>query len=507
MNLAYDTLATGGSTRHGTPGRVLIAMGLGAMVTFLQITATVSTLGTLQADLGVEAVTLVWIPSAYTLMVASFVLPGATIGSRFGRRRMFLLGVGGMIAGSGVIALAGSAGWVIVGQLMAGAGGALILSNSLAILGAMFADPHRRTEAITGWAAASGVGLAVGPLLAGALLQVADWHAVYVSTILLGGVTLVMTVLWVPESRSPGARIDVPGLLLSTLAVAAAVFALIEGGRSGYGSGAVLAAGLTAAAALGAFIVVERRAAQPLLDVRLFRSASFSTVILVAAVSLFGFTGVAILLVLLLERAQGLTPLETGLRMLAFLGTYVVLAAAAGPLIRRTGFKAPLGLGLVVAGLAALALAGLDPLTGFGGQWPWFVLFGIGVALVAAPATAAALASVAPAEAGMASGAVNAARQLGSALGASVLGTLTTTTMLAELPARLARRGVDPSLAAEVQAATAAGRPASLPAAREAVADALGAGVQAGLVVTGVVFLLAAAAALALVRNRPHEAR
>ena len=462
--------------RRGAPAPTVIVMGLGAMITFLQITASVTALDTIQTELGVDAVTLVWIPSAYTLMVASLVLSAAALGGRFGRRRLFLLGVGAMVAGAAVITVAGSAAAVIAGQLVCGVGGALILANSLAILGTMFTDPHRRTEVITGWAAASGVGLALGPVLAGALLQAADWHAVYFSTAVLGLITLGATLPWVGESRAPGVRVDVPGLLLGTITMAASVFALIEGGRSGHGSPVVVAAWLVAAAALAAFLAVETRAVQPMLDVRLFRSPSFSTVMLVAAVSLFGFTGVAVIVVLLLQKAQGLTPLEAGFRMLAMLGAYVVVAACVGPVIRRTGFKAPLAGGLAAAGIAALGLAGQDPLTGFATQAPLFVLFGAGVGLVAAPATAAALASVSPSKAGMASGAVNAARQLGSVLGVSVLGTLATTTMLSE-----------------VQAGAA-------------LAYALGTGVQAGLLVTGILFLVVALVALTLVRNRPHAA-
>ncbi|WP_427132123.1 MFS transporter [Pseudarthrobacter sp. S9] len=373
-------------------------------------------------------------------------------------------------------------------------------------MGAMFTDPHRRTEVITAWAAASGIGLAIGPVLAGVLLQVADWHAVYVSTIVLGLITLGVTAQWVSESRSPGVRVDVPGLVLATLTVAATVFAQIEGGRNGYGSPVVLSAWIVGAVALVLFVVVELRVPQPMLDVRLFRSASFSAVMLVAAVSLFGFTGVSIVLVLLLQQAKGLSPLDAGVRMLALLGAYVVVAAAVGPLIRRTGFKAPLAAGLGLGGVAALALAGQGPATPFAEQWPLFVLFGVGVGLVAAPATAAALASVAPAQAGMASGAVNAARQLGSVLGPSVLGTLLTTTMLAQLPNRLAERGLDGQAAAEAQAAVVAGHTAAITqSARAAVGDALGAGVQAGLLLTGIVYLIAALAALTLVRNRPHR--
>ncbi|MEU4471952.1 MFS transporter [Micromonospora sp. NPDC023888] len=499
--------AIAGSFRGSRPV-TLIAMCLGAMITFLQITATVSALTTIQQDLRVDPTTLIWVPSAYTLMVASVVLSAATLGNRYGRRRMFGAGVLAMIVGAAVVAGAPTVAWVIVGQLVAGLGGALILPNSLAILGATFTDPHRRTEVITAWSAASGIGLAIGPLIAGALLQHYRWHSVYLSTIVLGVITLVVAALGVAESRPSAARLDVRGLLLGTVAIAAAVYAMIQGGRDGYASPVVLAAWIIALVALVGFVLVELRASAPMLDVRLFRSASFSAVMVVAAVSLFGFTGVAILLVLFHERAQALSPLDTGWRMLVLFGAYVLAAFGAGRVIRRTGFKAPIALGLVLGAVASFALATQGPTAAFGSRWALFALFGAASALVVAPATAAALASVAPAQAGMAAGAVNAARQVGSVLGSSLLGTLLTTTMLADLPDRLAAHQVGEPTRAAVQAAVAAGATGDQPLpdpVRAALAEALTSGVQAGLRINGIVFLLTAVLTLALVRNRPHQ--
>ncbi|MFI6779480.1 MFS transporter [Micromonospora sp. NPDC050276] len=496
------------SSFRGSRPVTLIAMCLGAMITFLQITATVSALTTIQRDLRVDPTTLVWIPSAYTLMVASVVLSAATLGNRYGRKRTFAAGIIAMILGAAVVASAPTVAWVIVGQLVAGLGGALILPNSLAILGATFTDPHRRTEVITAWSAASGIGLAVGPLIAGTLLRHYQWHSVYLSTIVLGVVTLVVAVIGVAESRPSAARLDVPGLLLGTVAIAAAVYAMIQGGKAGYTSPVVSAAWLVAVLALVGFVLVELRASAPMLDVRLFRSASFSAVMVVAAVSLFGFTGVAILLVLFHERAQALNPLDTGWRMLVLFGTYVVVAFGAGRAIRRTGFKAPLTLGLVLGAVASFALATQGPTASFGHRWALFALFGAASALVVAPATAAALASVAPAQAGMASGAVNAARQVGSVLGSSLLGTLLTTTMVADLPGRLAAHQVGEPTRTAVQAAVAAGANGDQPLpdpVRAAIAEALTSGVHAGLRVTGVVFLVTAVLALTLIRNRPHK--
>ncbi|MEU4398306.1 MFS transporter [Micromonospora orduensis] len=505
---AAGPAVTARSSLRGSRPVTLLAMCLGAMITFLQITATVSALTTIQRDLRVDPTTVIWIPSAYTLVVASVVLSAATLGNRYGRRRIFGAGVVAMIIGGAVVAGAPTVAWVIAGQLVAGLGGALILPNSLAILGATFTDPHRRTEVITAWSAASGIGLAVGPLIAGALLRHHPWHSVYLSTIVLGVITLVVTAVGVAESRPDAGRLDLPGLLLGTVAIAAAVYAMIQGGRDGYTSPVVATTWVVSAAALVAFVLVELRTSAPMLDVRLLRSPSFSAVMVVAAVSLFGFTGVAILLVLFHERAQGLSPLDTGWRMLVLFGTYALVAFAAGRTIRRTGFKAPLTLGLVLGAVASFGLAAQGPTTTFAHRWALFVLFGAASALVVAPATAAALASVAPAQAGMASGAVNAARQVGSVLGSSLLGTLLTTTMLADLPDRLAAHQVGEPTRSAVRTAVAAGATGDQPlpdSVRSAIAEAMTSGVQAGLRVNGIVFLVTAVLALALIRNRPHQ--
>src|SRR4051812_6475137 len=287
--------------QRSTERLTLLAMCLGTMMTFLLITAATSALGPISDDLRVAPSTLVWIASAYTLLVASLVLTAGTLGNLYGRKRMFAAGVVVMMAGGLVVALSGSTGPVIAGQLVSGVGGALILPNSLAILGATFADPHRRTEVITAWAASSGIGLAIGPILAGVLLDHYSWHAVFLSNVALGLATLAVTLPAVRESRAP-ASLDVRGAVLGTITIAALVFGLIQGGHDGYTSTSILAAWAVAVVGAFCFVIAERRTTNPMLDLSLFSSRSFSAVMAVAAVSLFGFTGIAILTVLYYEK-------------------------------------------------------------------------------------------------------------------------------------------------------------------------------------------------------------
>lgn len=308
----------------------LVAMCLGAMMTFLLITAAVSALSAIQDDLRVRPSTLIWIPSAYTLVVASLVLSFGTLGNLFGRKRMFCTGVVVMIAGGLLAASAETTALVVTGQLVCGVGGALILLNSLAVLGATCTDPLRRTEVITAWAASSGIGLAIGPLLAGVLLDHFSWHAVFMPNAVLGVITLLVAVPFVAESRVPGGRLDVVGVLLGTVTIASLVYALIQGGHDGYADAPVIAAWIVTVVGAVSFVAAERRATAPMLDLRLFSSRSFSAVMAVAAVSLFGFTGVTILMVLFYENVQHLSALGTGWRVLTLFGVYVVVAFLTG---------------------------------------------------------------------------------------------------------------------------------------------------------------------------------
>ncbi|MGY5058960.1 MFS transporter [Streptomyces sp. 900105755] len=501
------------NSRQDQPSRraaalTLVAMCLGAMTTFLLITASVSALSAIQDDLHVSPTGLVWIPSAYTLLVASLVMSAGTIGNLYGRKRAFLAGAAVMIAGSLAVYTSGSTAGVIAGQFVSGLGGALILPNSLAILGAAFPDPHRRTEVVTAWAAASGIGLAAGPLIAGTLLDHFHWNTVFLSTAALAVVTMAAAV-FVAESRGPAGKLDIPGQILAALGVAALVYALIEGGHDGYTSPRIIVAWVVAAAALSGFVLVERAARTPMLDMSLFRSASFSAVMFVAAVSLFGFTGVAILSVLFYERVQQLSALDVGWRLLAFFGVYVVVAYATGRVIRRTGFKLPLTVGFLVGAAATAGFATtLDPATSYARVWWLYVLFGAASGMVAAPSTAAALVSVSHEHAGMASGAVNAFRQIGSVTGSALLGALLASRLRSRLPDRLdahhVPRAAWPAVEHAVSTGTG-GHGATPPDVTAAVGDAFTSGVHVGMAVVAAVFLCAAVASALLIRNRPHH--
>ncbi|WP_205830004.1 MULTISPECIES: MFS transporter [unclassified Microbispora] len=468
------------------------------MMTFINITATIGSLGFIQSGLHTSTTTLVWVSSAYTLAVAGLTLSAGTLGDLAGRRTVFLIGTVVMGVGSLVAFGAGDGGTLIAAEAVMGVGGAMILPNSLTIVSHIFPDPRKRTEAISIWAGCSGVGLAGGPLVAGVLLNHFSWHSVFLVNAAMSLVVLAVTPILVKNSRHLGRRIDIPGLVLTTVSLLALTYGVIEGGHVGYGDMRILVAFLVFLVTLVLFVRVELRSADPMLNLTLFRSASFSTVMGVALVMMFGFGGVPLLMVLYFQRVQHASALDTGWRLLPMFAVYVAVSAVAGRLIRRFGTRSMLTAGLVIAAAGTELLMASPPDDSYAWVWPGMVLFGLGAGFVLAPSTAASISSVPHEAAGMASASVNMFRQLGNVLGASVLGTILTAHFSAVLPERLAGAGVPSGVAAQVESAVAHGGHA--PAGAGAMGATIARGVagaftdslRPGLIVTVCALVLAA---------------
>jgi len=399
---------------------------LGMTMSFLTITATVSSLSAVQADLGLSSVELVWVSSAYPLALAALVLSAGTLGDVLGRRTVFQAGSLVLAAGAVVTATAGSAGAVVTGEAVMGAGAALVVPNSLALVAGTFPEPARRASAVGVWAACSGIGLAVGPLSAGLLLAASGWHAVFLVDVVVAVVVLAAAPLALPDTRVPGRVLDVPGTLAAFVAVSAVVVGVVEVGSAGVTGAVPLTAAAVAVVALLAFVAVERRSSHPVVDLALFRSRRFTTALVVAAVALFAFTGLALVLVLDLQRVHGVTGLGTGWRLLALMGPYVVVSALAARVVRRAGVRPTLVAGLLLTAAGALLARASGPQTSFALTWPAYLVAGVGLGLLIAPTTAAALAGLDAARTGMAGATLTTVRQLGAALGGSVLGTVVT---------------------------------------------------------------------------------
>ncbi|MGV9271168.1 MFS transporter [Kitasatospora sp. NPDC003701] len=423
--------------RTDRSGTVLLAACLGLFTVFVQTTQTIGTLGAVRADLGLDSADLVWVPSMYTLVVASVVLGAGAFADRWGRRRIFLLGALAMAAGGVVLVFADSLASVLAGQAVAGLGGALITPSSLALVTAAFPDPRRRAGAISAWAAASGLGLALGPITAGLALRWSTWHTAFWLGPVIAALAVAAALFGVPESRAEGVRLDWPGQVLATAGLALLIYWLIDGGHHSYLGGAPLAAAIAAVVLLAAFAAVELRRAHPLLDLRLMRDPSYSAALLLAGTVLFGFVGLALLQVLWLQQVRGLTALQVGVQLLAEFGMFILASVVAGVLGPRFGAARLIVTGLLLAAAGAALFATVGPADGFGDYVPALMLSGFGCGLANAPSTALAVGHVPRGKEGAAAGTVNAARQVGAVLGTSILGTL----MTSHFEARLATLG------------------------------------------------------------------
>jgi MFS family permease len=396
------------------------------MMTFLNITLTAATLAALQQDLHVSGAELVWVASIYSMVVASLVLSAGTLGDIIGRRVAFAAGTALLGAGSLTVFLSSGPVTVIAGQAIMGAGGALILPNSLAIVAHAFTDAHERTAAVGIWASVSAVGLAIGPLSAGGLLEVFSWHSVFAINVVLACLVVALTPVFVAESGQPDRRLDMPGLVLAIVAIASLNYAIIEGGHDGFGGAAVVAALVAAVVAAAVFGGVQARSRTPMLHLGLFRNRSFSAANFVAFVGQYGAVGIPILQILYFVRIRHESIIVTGLLVLPQMLSYVVVSAVAARAVRRAGFKATITAGLLIAAASALLMVTQESTTPFGVIAVLTALFGAGLGLILPPATAAAVITVPHQHSGMASATITMFRQVGNTLGASITATILT---------------------------------------------------------------------------------
>jgi EmrB/QacA subfamily drug resistance transporter len=390
------------------------------MVTLDNLVVTTA-LPSIHRDLGGGIDSLEWTVNAYTLSFAVLLLTGAALGDRFGRRRMFSLGLAVFTLGSAAAALAPSIGALVAARALQGAGGALVTPLTLTLLSEAFPQ-GRRGVALGIWSGISGLGVALGPVIGGAVVDGFSWHWIFWLNVPIGLAVVPLARLRLSESFGPAGRVDIPGLLLASGGLFGVVFGLVRANALGWTSTTVLTSLAGGAVLLAAFAAWETRAASPMLPLRFFRSRAFSATNAVSLAMYFGMFGSIFLLAQFFQIVQHYSPLQAGLRTLPWTGMPILVAPVAGILSDRIGSR-PLmfsGLALQSGALAWLVavLAPGTPYTSFIGP---FILAGAGMAMVFAPAANAVLSAVRPSEAGQASGATNAIRELGGVLGIAVL--------------------------------------------------------------------------------------
>jgi EmrB/QacA subfamily drug resistance transporter len=456
-------------------------------------------LPTLVRDLDADLSGLQWVVDAYTLVFAGLLLLAGALGDRFGRRRTLLAGLAVFGLASAGAAYAGAVQELILARAVMGAGAAFIMPATLSLLVSVFPDPRERATAVGVWAATAGLGVALGPVVGGVLLDRFWWGSIFIVNVPLCAVAIGVGRAVVPESRDPSPRrIDWAGVALSGAGLIALVWAVIEAPSRGWTSPAVLGAGAFAATALVAFVAQQRRASGPLLDLRLFRNPRFSAASATIMVLFFALFGFLFLSTQYLQFVLGHSPSAAGVRVLPYAAAMIVFAPLSSRLVLRLGTRrvATGGMLLFSAGLAVAATVTTG--TGYGRLAIAFVLMGAGMGLAGAPATESIMGSLPPERANIGSAVNDTTRELGGALGVAIVGSLMSSlyaTQLADglpdgVPAPMVAAARE-SLGAAVQVGAAVADPA-----REAFVHAMS---EASIVVA----VVAALGALIAWRHLP----
>jgi EmrB/QacA subfamily drug resistance transporter len=404
-------------------GRWLLTVAVaGSGMAFLDGTVVNVALPEIGRDLGASTSALQWILNGYLLTLASLILLGGSLGDRYGRRRVFVLGVWLFTAASLLCAIAPNTELLIFARLVQGVGGALLTPGSLALIEAGF-RPGDRARAIGAWSGLGGVAAALGPLLGGYLIAAISWRAIFFINLPIGVFVAWAATKHVPESRDPlaGGRLDLRGAVLAALGLAGTTYALIEGPGQG-GSAAILVTGAGGVLALVAFFAGERRSANPMLPLEIFRSRQFSAANGVTFVVYAALGGVFFLLVSFLQISLGYTPVEAGAASLPVTLLMLALSARSGALAQRIGARIPLTAGPLVIALGLLWMARIEPGDSYlASILPPVVVFGLGLTLVVAPVTATVLAAADSRHSGVASGVNNAVARVAGLLAVAVL--------------------------------------------------------------------------------------
>ena len=403
----------------------LAVLSLALFMIYVDLTVVNVALPAIQAELEIGLSQLQWTVNAYALAFAVLLLSAGKLADQLGRRKIFLAGLVVFSIGSLACALAGSGGLLIAARATQGVGAALVLPSTLSIISATF-HPRERATAIGIWVGVSSIGLALGPLVGGALIETINWHWIFYVNVPLGAAGVAAALLLVPESRdrSPDRALDVPGLVASGGALLALTFALLEANRYGWTSTPIVACFAAAASGLVAFVVVELRSATPMLDLAQFRNGTFSGANVVSLLSFFALFGVFFFVSIYLQNVLGYSALRTGATLLPFTVLLAVSVPVAGRLTDSVGARWPMAAGMVVLGVSLLLESRLRLDSTFADLLPGLLLGGLGVGMTLAPASAAVLASVPDDKAGVASGVVTTFRQTGGVLGVAVMGAI-----------------------------------------------------------------------------------
>ncbi len=402
---------------------ILAICSMSVLIVSLDTTIVNVALPAIHISLDAPLSGLQWTIDSYTLVIASLLMLAGSTGDRVGRKLIFSIGLVVFTLGSGLCAAAGSLGVLVAARAVQAVGGSMLNPVAMSIIRNVFEDPRERAHAIGVWAAVVGISLALGPVLGGALVDTVGWRFVFLVNLPIGVAALLLTRIFVPESRAEHPRkIDPVGQILVILALSSLVYAIIEGQSLGWSSTEILSLFAFSLLSFVSLIAYELRRTEPLLEVRFFRSAPFSGASVIAVCAFASLGGYLFLNTLYLQEVRHLSAFHAGLYTLPIAAMAIVFAPISGRIVGRRGPRWPLigaGLGMTIS---PLLLTGLAPDTPVGLLFGSYALFGIGFGLVNTPITNTALSGMPAAQAGVASAVASTSRQVGQTLGIAVMG-------------------------------------------------------------------------------------
>jgi EmrB/QacA subfamily drug resistance transporter len=410
------------------PNLILAICCTSLLIVGMDVTIVNVALPAIQKELTAHLAGLQWILDAYTLVVASFLMLAGSVSDRFGRRRVFQIGLGVFTLGSLLCSQSRTIEQLIGFRALQGVGASMLNPVALSIIANAFPDPKARARAVGIWGAVAGLSLGIGPLIGGALTEAVGWRSIFWINVPIGIVAALLAARFVPESKAARPRsFDPVGQALVLIGLATLTWGVIEGPHAGWASGLILGLFATAAAAMVAFVLYERRRNHPLLDLRFFQSMPFSSATILAVCAFSCFAGFLFLNTLYLQQVRGFSAFHTGLFTLPLAIAMIVCAPWSGRLVAAHGPRPS----LLVAGVGLLAstlmLTGLSQQTSMAWLAAAYALFGLGLGMVNPAITNSAVAGMPLSQAGVAAAVASTSRQVGAALGVAISGTVVAT--------------------------------------------------------------------------------
>lgn len=423
---------------------VLATLCVVLFLTFLDNTVVSVGLADIQSDLHAGVTSLQWVVNGYALTFASLMLAGGTMGDLFGRKRVMLAGVAIFCAGSVLCALAPDVSWLIAGRVVMGVGAAASEPGTLSLIRHVYPDRATRADALGVWAAVSGLALALGPVVGGALVGVDSWRAIFWFNLFFGLVALAMALRFVPENADrQGRRLDPVGILLGAAALGSASFAVIGGESSGYGAWWVVSLFAAAVVCTAGFVVTEREVRSPMLELGFFRRPPFIGSNFVAFATYFGVFSIFFFTALYVQVVANASAYQAAIDFVPMAAGLILTSALTGPWVGRAGPRVPMVVGCLLGAAGILATnAVLGPHVDFAALGWVLPIAGIGFGMALVPVTSSALTVVPPERSGMAASATNTSRELGAVFGVAVLGAIVNSKLTGQLAVRLEALGL-----------------------------------------------------------------